>query len=415
MIAGTNWGDRAMLHQVQGAYYVKGFAKHGELQNPHAYGYFDHVPYTGFKGGHVTIGGVVYQGGAFPEQLRDQYLAANVLSNAIYWHAIERRGSSFVNHFGGDLLTTDDHSFRPVDCTVGPDGSLFIADWYDKRANHVDPKDDWDRSNGRIYKLVADGTKAVTGLDLAKLSSQQLVELLTHRNAWYAREARLLLAERQDSTIWPLLRQQASQRDNAPRALQSLWALYASGGFDDTIAAELLSHPDEDLRAWTVRLLGDEKRVAPPLAKQLITIARNEPSPVVRSQLACTAKRLPADQGLPITAALLAHDEDVDDAHIPLLLWWSVEDKAVSDRERVLALFATSDAWTHPLTRTVILQRLARRYAAGGTAQDFAACAQLLAAAPGKTGAGHTYGRHGKGARRPPPGSRSRRTGSSRP
>ncbi|HEY1602893.1 MAG TPA: PVC-type heme-binding CxxCH protein [Pirellulales bacterium] len=384
MIAGTNWGDRAMLHQVQGAYYVKGFAKHGELQNPHAYGYFDHVPYTGFKGGHVTIGGVVYQGGAFPEALRDQYLAANVLSNAIYWHSIERRGSSFVNRFGGDLLTTEDQSFRPVDSTVGPDGSLFIADWYDKRANHVDPKDDWDRSNGRIYKLVADGTKAAAGLDLAKLSSQQLVELLSHRNAWYAREARLLLAERQDAAVWPLLRKQALQCEDAPLALQSLWALYASGGFDEAIASELLAHPAEDLRTWTVRLLGDDKRVSQPLATQLIAIARNDDSSIVRSQLACTAKRLPAEQGLPVTAALLAHDEDVNDPHIPLLLWWSVEDKAVSDRDRVLGLFATSDAWTHPLTRTVILQRLARRYAAGGTAEDFAAGARLMAAAPGK-------------------------------
>ena len=122
-----------MLHQVQGAYYVKGFAKHGELQNPHAYGYFEHVPYTGFKGGHVTCGGIVYQGGSFPEEMSNQYIAANVLSNAIYWHKIARQGSSFANTFGGDLVTTDDHSFRPVDCTVGPDGSLFIADWYDKR------------------------------------------------------------------------------------------------------------------------------------------------------------------------------------------------------------------------------------------------------------------------------------------
>ena len=65
-IAGTNWGGFAMLHQLQGAYYVKGFGKHGPLHNPHTYGYFDHVPCTGFKGGHVTCGGVVYQADAVP-------------------------------------------------------------------------------------------------------------------------------------------------------------------------------------------------------------------------------------------------------------------------------------------------------------------------------------------------------------
>ena len=233
MIAGTNWGERAMLHQVQGAYYVKGFAKHGELQNPHAYGYFEHVPYTGFKGGHVTCGGVVYQGGSFPEPMWNQYIAANVLSNAIYWHKIERQGSSFVNSFGGELVTTDDHSFRPVDCTVGPDGSLFIADWYDKRTNHVDPKDDWDRSNGRIYKLVADGTKAVSGVNLARLSSDELVGLLTSRNEWYSREARLILAERRDPSILARLSAGAKQSGDARLALESLWTLYQCGGLDD--------------------------------------------------------------------------------------------------------------------------------------------------------------------------------------
>ena len=50
VIAGTNWGGFAMLHQVQGGYYVKGFGKHGPLHNPHAYGYFDHVPCPELQG-----------------------------------------------------------------------------------------------------------------------------------------------------------------------------------------------------------------------------------------------------------------------------------------------------------------------------------------------------------------------------
>ncbi|HVU89538.1 MAG TPA: PVC-type heme-binding CxxCH protein [Pirellulales bacterium] len=384
MIAGTNWGERAMLHQVQGAYYVKGFAKHGELQNPHAYGYFEHVPYTGFKGGHVTCGGIVYQGGSFPEEIWNQYIAANVLSNAIYWHKITRQGSSFANTFGGELVTTDDHSFRPVDCTVGPDGSLFIADWYDKRANHVDPKDDWDRSNGRIYKLVADGTQPVTGLNLVKQSSNDLLKLLTNRNEWYSREARLILAERQDKSILPGLRASAQQSTDQRLAIESLWTLYQCGGFDEALGLELLAHPSEDVRTWTIRLMGDEQQVSPIVAARFLSLARQESSPTVRSQLACTAKRLPAAQGLPLAAALLTRDEDTTDAHIPLLLWWAVEDKAVSDREQVLELFATRDAWSHPLVKEFVLPRLARRYAAGATAEDFAACARLLDAAPGE-------------------------------
>ena len=60
----------------------------------------------------------------------------------------------------------------------------------------------------------------------------------------------------------------------------------------------------------------------------------------VRSQLASTAKRLPAAQALPIVRNLLTHHEDADDIHLPLLLWWAIESKAESDTEAVLAKLA---------------------------------------------------------------------------
>ena len=151
LIAGTNWGGKAMLHQVQGGYYIKGFGKHGPLHNPYTFGYFDHVPYKDFKGGHVTCGGILYNGGAFPEKFDNQYLAANLLSNAIYWHRMEPNGSSFKASFGGDFLTSDEIWFRPIDLLVGPDGAVYVVDWCDKRANHVDPVDNWDRTQADAF------------------------------------------------------------------------------------------------------------------------------------------------------------------------------------------------------------------------------------------------------------------------
>jgi hypothetical protein len=257
IIAGTNFGDVIGLHQVQGGYYVKGFSKHGPLHNAYTFGYFEHMPYKGFKGGHVTCGGIVYQGGSFPEQFRGAYIAANLLANAVYWHGLERDGSSFKGHFGGELLSTDDTWFRPVDCATGPDGSVFVADWCDKRATHVDPLDTWDRSNGRIYKIEARGTKPVAKFDLSKLSSKELVDLLGHPNDWFAREARRILAERRDELIIPSLKKIIVKRTDA-LALQSLWALYVTGGFGENFADELFSHTNADVRAWAIRLLGDD-------------------------------------------------------------------------------------------------------------------------------------------------------------
>src|SRR5436190_7695628 len=196
VIAGTNFGGNAMLHQVQGASYVKNFTKHGAMKNPHAYGYFGHVPYQGFKGGHVTNGGIVYQGGALPTKYHHQYIAGNLLSNSLYWHILERDGSSFKARFGGDFLLSNDPWFRPVDCLTGPDGALYVADWHDKRATHLDPVDNWDRSNGRIFRVEPRDAKPLAPFNLAKMTSLELVDLLGHENDWFRREARRVLAER---------------------------------------------------------------------------------------------------------------------------------------------------------------------------------------------------------------------------
>jgi putative heme-binding domain-containing protein len=104
----------------------------------------------------------------------------------------------------------------------------------------------------------------------------------------------------------------------------------------------------------------------------------------VRSQLACSAKRLPADVGLPLVRALAARSEDIDDLHIPLLLWWAVESKAESDRDLVVKLFAERDFWSLPLVDKVMVERIMQRYAMTGKADDLQTCAKLLALAPDK-------------------------------
>jgi putative heme-binding domain-containing protein len=245
----------------------------------------------------------------------------------------------------------------------------------------VDPVDNWDRSNGRIYKIEARGTKPAAGLPLGKRSSLELIGLLDHPNDWYVREARRLLSERRDPAVIPILRKRL--RENTGQlALECLWALYVSGGFDEAMAAELLDHFNPDVRAWTVRLLGDAKRVSPAIQTRLVQFARTESCSTVRSQLACTCKRLPGDDALPIVRELLERREDGEDPHIPLLLWWAIEDKAASHRERVLQLLAARTAWSSPLIRNFIVERISRRYMAAGTSPDLDACARLLDLAP---------------------------------
>ena len=380
LFTGTNYSNHVLVHYVQGGYFIKGFAKHGPLSNPYSFGYFDHVPHSGWRGGHVTQTGIIYQGGALPQQFNGTWIAPNLLANNVDFHAVTEAGASFKTKLLGEFLGSDDKRFRPVDIRTGPDGAVYLADWYDVRANHVIPQDTWDKATGRVYRVAPEGLPGAKPFDLAKRSSEELAKLLADRNDWYARTARRILAERRDPSVVPALRKTVEEgRDRA--ALQALWALHASGGFHEAVAADLLRHPTTDVRAWTVRLLGDEQRVSATTASQLASIAAAEPAAVVRAQLACSARRLPADQGLPIVAALMRHD-DADDRYIPLLLWWAIEDKAAADRAAVLRLFSPREAWLAPVPSRHLVERLARRFAAGRTEADFASCAELLAQAP---------------------------------
>ena len=396
VIAGTNF-DEKMLHQVQGGYYVKNFGKHGALHNPFTYGYFNHVPYTGYRGKHISCGGIVYQGGAFPPSFNHVYIFANVLDHAVYWANLQPQGSSFTASHAGAFLKTDDELFRPVDCETGPDGAVYVSDWCDRRASHVDPLDTWDRSNGRIYRVQNQAENIPqpkseklrkAKFDLRTLTSDELVDLLAEPNAWYSKQARLLLAERRDSRVVPRLRKQVLQRKDSHLALSSLWALYVTAGLDEKLSKELLSHSDENVRAWTVRLFCDSRKVSTATAERLATMARSEPSPLVRSQLACSAKRLPGEQALPIIAELLRHDEDVKDQHIPMLIWWALEDKAISSRVNVIELFNSPNSWQPAITREFILERLSRRYTDESGGAGLSTCAQLLQMAPDSESAG---------------------------
>jgi putative membrane-bound dehydrogenase-like protein len=397
---GNTWGldfDRAgnafcssnggfiTFHIVQGGNYWKGFAKHGPLHNPNSFGYFDSVAYQGPKvGGHVTPGGIIYKADAFPEEFRGAFIGGNLLANAVYWHKLAPKGSTFSAKHAGTLLAARDTWFRPIDLQVGPDGSVYLVDWYDKRASHLDPRDNWDRSNGRIYRIVYTERRKVTPFDLSKKSSLELVALRTSANDWYASEARRLLAERQDTSVIATLRSLVQAEREEPVALRDLWALHVSGGLDDNTALALLEHELPGVRRWTVRLLGDDHRMNESLQASLVHMAESDPDALVRSQLASSCQRWPSKKALPILAKLVRRDEDRSDTQIPLLLWWAVERHLQVDRASVVPLFATSDAQTPAIVRDVILERIARVLASQDADAAFSACARLLSAAPGE-------------------------------
>jgi putative heme-binding domain-containing protein len=381
IFSGHNGGDTRGFHYVQGGYYQKGFAKHGPLSNPYTFGYFPAMTHA--KVPRFTHCFIIYEGGALPGPYDGKLFGVHPLLSHVVSSQVDPEGSSFKTKDVGFAIESNDQWFRPVDIKSGPDGGVYVADMYEGQIAHLlHHEGKIDRSNGRIYRLTAKGAKPLAPFDLSKKSSAELIELLASPNKWFRRTAIRVLGDRKDASIVPALAKKLHD-EQGQTALEALWALNASGGFNDAVAVESLDHANPYVRLWAVRLLGDSGQVSPAVAKKLADLATNEKNVEVRSQLACTARRLPAAECLPVVRQLLTHDEDSDDIHMPLLLWWAIESKVESDRAAVVALFEDSSFWRLPLVQKQILHRVMRRYAAGGTRKDLLTCAKLLQLSPG--------------------------------
>jgi putative membrane-bound dehydrogenase-like protein len=364
LFSGTNWGQFRGVHYVQGGYYVKGWGKHGPLTNPYAFGFFGHMPHVG-NADRLTHTFVVYGGGLLGKEYEGKIIGPNPLMSRITVTRLEREGSTFKTIEERPMMTSDDGWFRPVDLKVGPDGAIYIADFYEKRISHVDPRDTWDRSNGRIWRIRPSEAKAgMKPFDMGKMSADELVERLSDKNRWVRAMALRVMGEREENL---------SQKPVLAPSLQLLWALHAKKQQFDAFL-----NGNVPTRRWAIRLLGD---AGEKVGSRLDQIAGSEKDSTVRSQLASTLKRLPDEDAVRILPLMLAHDEDAKDPHIPLLLWWAVEAKVKTSGERIVAMLQSH--WSSELARGTIFPRLARRLAAEPTLENQKALVSLLEKAPG--------------------------------
>lgn len=366
-------------HALQGGYFEKNFGKHGPLHNPHAYGFLPHVRSHG-QTGRPNTGGTIYTGTTFPKRFHDAFLCGDFLTHTASWWTLAPQGRTVEATLGGHWLDARDTWFGATDLCLGPDGAMYCCDFHDQRTAHPDPDARWDRSNGRIYRIQAKGAAPIGKFDLMARSSYELVGQLSEPNGWMADHARQILGERGD----PLGRHVEQRILGAPTpeiALQHLWAVHVCEGLEPAMAKKLLDHPMESVRAWTVRLLGDSGTATPEIAALLVRMARNDPSPAVRLQLACSARRWPAPLGLDLLQLLIRTSISEEDPRFDLSCWWGLESFALSARGGILDRVARDTSWSKP-SRAVQMLRLLRRYAAEGTPDTYAACATLWGSAP---------------------------------
>lgn len=289
-------------------------------------------------GGHSHIGSMIYLGENWPSQYRDQLFTHNLHGHQMNRQINQRKGSGYKTiHSGSDHLYAPAPEFIAVDLKYGPHGAVYLIDWSDKQHCHTTNTEIWDRSDGGVFRMSWQKTFSLHSIHLSSLPSGKLVELVTSKNEWMSRMARRILHERQDKSIIPLLQSKIKNTNSVPETLRLLWCLHLLG--DTKIYSEFINHDDESVRSWVIHLAYENKT---PDFKTIQKLASNDSSAMVRLAIASNLKKLSKDQRWTIGSILAHRVEDVDDAYIPKMIWYSLaQDSLGRESESIELAYAT--------------------------------------------------------------------------
>lgn len=306
-----------LFHMAPGGIYVR---QGGLPANPHAYellpSIVDHKHHMA-----AYCGICVYQGDQFPAEYQGHVFMGNIHQCAINQDRLTPNGSSFKATAEKDFLTTSDGWFRPVSEQVGPDGALWIADWYDKYPCYQNAQADpegVDRTYGRIWRVIYTGndkgkrigSRPGQNMDLGKLANSDLVNLLEHPNVWQRRMAQKILCERSDKhspmadergpaivrgvpDVRNKLEEMIEHGANTQARLTALLTAHSiapvtpmvPGSNDLQLLPSLLQNiavsSEPALRAWAIRFLGEQ------VGQVHRSIARDSTNAVPRAQDFC--------------------------------------------------------------------------------------------------------------------------------
>ncbi|XZE53691.1 PVC-type heme-binding CxxCH protein [Planctomycetaceae bacterium SH139] len=306
-------------------------------------------------GGHAHCGALIYQGDNWPVSYRGALLMHNLHGNRMNVDLLRADGTGFIASHGRDVMFANDPWFRGLEIQSGPDGAVYLIDWYDKNACHRTTPEIWDRTNGRMYR-VRFGELAKRNVNLAEANDEALLALLEHPNAWHYETARRVLMERAAAGI-PLeavrekLLAAIKQSSDTAQRLRYLWTAHGISAVTTEEAIELLDDNDPLLRAWTIQLACETDNPTPALLSKLAELARQDREPVVQLYLASALQRIgnltaPSEIiAAPLAAAkwtiaegLISNGDSQFDRNLPLLIWYAINPLVAEDPQRGFAL-----------------------------------------------------------------------------
>jgi putative membrane-bound dehydrogenase-like protein len=375
-----------LYHIIQGGRYERQAGTHF---NPHTYNDIKtiarHRHYTGNQwndndrkasddlgGGHAHAGAMVYLGGAWPEEYHGKLFMHNIHGNRINIDQLIPEGSGYAGDRYPDFLLTGDKWSQMINLMTGPDGQVWMIDWYDANQCHTPKEGAHDTTNGRIFR-VSYGDVPNPAVDLKKLGNKELFDLaVTAPNEWYSRHARRLIQERvaaakitEEDGLALLFGESRPEFDTLTpaqqvRILSTLAHLLTPERIQD-LAKELkaaeLEKVDPRIAAFAVRISSQGTTQLPESVKRRAQLAKESSSPVLRLALASSLSRTALADRWEVLEGLVAHAEDAKDHNLPLMYWYAMEPLADVDPARALAL-AVSAGETIPVLQEYMIRRL---------------------------------------------------------
>lgn len=232
-------------------------------------------------------------------------------TNEIELHEWVEKDSHFEEKKVGQILQSTNLSFIPVDVRCGPDGALYVADWYNPVKGHMqyslrDTRRD--KKSGRIWRVTKKGSPLLEPMKIAGEPVEKLLELLKSDNQRTRSLARMELRGRGTRNLagWP---SQSSVNSNEERyALELLWCSNQLAGGDFPFVMDLLISHAPVVRAAATRQLrfcGSNEH-----AQDCLSRAANDPSGLVRLEAAIAASYIGTPEALEAALDLLKHPMD---------------------------------------------------------------------------------------------------------
>lgn len=193
--------------------------------------------------------------------------------------------------------------FRPSDVTIGTDGAIYIADWYDPVVGGHQMQDSV--GYGRIYRIVPKNKKlAAPKIDINTTEGQLAALKSPAINVRYQGFVRL--REKGEASVQPV--QALLEDDNPYIRARAVWLLAQLGGKGKAAVEEVLKNPDVQLRAAAYRALRQSGGDILPYAQKMMS----DTSPFVRREVALSLRDEPYEKKKPVMVELIKQFDGED-------------------------------------------------------------------------------------------------------